>query len=250
MLYISFALGERRREICTSMNYKQTVKELPYSERPYEKCESNGVKSLSDAELLAVILRTGSQHDNSIVLAQRIINLHPIYKNLVGLNYLSKKDLMQVHGIGNVKATQLICTAEISRRIVQASRIQLLSFHSPESIANYYMEEMRYLQREQIRLLLFDTKHHLLKSLIISEGTVNASITTPREIFMEALKYEAVHIILLHNHPSGDTTPSSEDINLTKRIYDAGILIGIHLSDHIILGNQEFTSLRQCGIIN
>lgn len=226
------------------------MKEMSETERPYEKSYKYGVEVLSDAELLAVILRTGSQRANALTTAYRILDAHPIHKGIVGLNYLTTGDLEDIEGVGKIKAVQMKCLAEISRRMARATLKPFMSFHSPQSIADYFMENTRYLEKEYVYLLMFDSKHKLIKDVRISEGTVNSSMLSPREVFVQALKYEAVFIILVHNHPSGDPTPSGEDIDITYRISDAGSMIGIDLSDHIILGNNCYVSLAERGIFN
>lgn len=225
------------------------VKDLPISERPYEKCEKYGPGSLSDAELLATIIRTGSKSERVIDVANHILNYSKVYRGLIGINYLSLQELMTIRGIGRVKAVQILCIAELTKRMAKATNEDGLRLLSPESVASYYMQEMRHLSREQIILVMLDSKSKILKDMIISSGSVNASILAPREIFLNALKYGAVNIILLHNHPSGDPTPSKEDINSTRRLIDAGNLIGIKLIDHIIIGDNRFISLKEKGIL-
>ncbi len=225
-----------------------TVKELPLSERPYEKCEKYGTGALSDAELLAVILRTGTKEQRVIDLAMNILNYSSPHCGLMGLNYLTLKELMKIKGIGRVKAIELLCLAEIAKRMSKEIHYDSLKLITPKSVADYYMQDMRYLTREQVLLILMDSKNKVIKDMIISEGTVNTSIMPTREIFVEAVKYEAVNIILLHNHPSGDPTPSGEDIRVTKRIYEAGNMIGITLMDHIIIGDNRYISLKEVGV--
>jgi DNA repair protein RadC len=222
-----------------------TVKELPKSERPYEKAEEYGVEQLSDAELLAVIIRTGSQKLRSVDLAYQILNHKPQYPGLLSLYYTTKEELMKIHGIGKVKAIELLAVAELAKRLTRKQRKQSLSFRSPEMIAQYYMEQLRHQKREKLMLILLDGKNKAIKEMVISEGTVNASMASAREIFIEALRYEAVYLILLHNHPSGDPTPSRQDEAITKIIKEAGDLLGIPLLDHIILGDCCYVSLKE-----
>lgn len=226
-----------------------TVKELPATERPYEKCEMYGPQVLSDAELLAVIIRTGSKNERSIDLASKVLNFNPANPGLIGIHHMSLKDLMSIHGIGRVKAIQLLCVTELSKRMSKQTRLEGIQFVNPEVIANYYMEDLRHLQQEKVILLMLDTKSRMIKDMEMTSGTVNASLLSPREIFLHALKYEAVNIILLHNHPSGDPTPSREDIHSTKRIREAGNLVGIKLMDHIIIGDNKYISLGEEGYL-
>lgn len=226
-----------------------TVKELPATERPYEKCEKYGPQFLSDAELLAVIIRTGSKNIRSIDLASMVLKYSDVNPGLLGLNYMSLEDLMSIHGIGRVKAIQLLCLTELSKRMAKASHGDRVQFTSPEVVANYYMQDMRYLKQEKVFLLMLDTKSKIIKDMEMTSGTVNASLLSPREIFLVALRHEAVNIIILHNHPSGDPTPSREDIHSTKRLREAGNLIGIKLMDHIIIGDNRFISLGEEGYL-
>lgn len=222
------------------------MKDMPLSERPYEKCQHDGASALTDAELLAVIIKTGTKNLRSIDLAMQVIKLGQERGGLGALNYLSMKDLQKIKGIGKVKAIQILCAAELSKRIAKCTAAEKISFNKPESIALFYMEEMRYLPQEHLRLIMLDTKNRLIKEALMSKGTVNATLMHPREIFIEALKNEAVSIILIHNHPSGDPAPSREDIQMTKAMAEAGSLIGIHLLDHIIIGDNCYQSLAGC----
>lgn len=225
-----------------------TVKELPESERPYEKCERTGVASLSDAELLAVILRSGTKSQRVVELAVNILNYSTAYPGLKGLNYLTLKELTGIKGVGRVKAIELLCLTEITKRMSKQLQQDSLKLMSPQSVAEYYMQEMRHLSREIVKLLILDSKNRLIKDIIISEGTINTSLMPTREIFVNSLKYEAVNIIILHNHPSGDPTPSAEDIRTTKKLWEAGNLIGIQLMDHIIIGDNRYISLKEQGL--
>lgn len=224
-----------------------TVKELPVSERPYEKCETLGPSALSDAELLAVIIRTGTRNLTSIDLAIDILNNASIYPGLKGLNYVTMNELMNINGIGRVKSIQLLAVVELTKRMAREIHREGLRLVTPKNVANYYMQDMRHLTKENILLLMMDSKNKVIKDQVVSKGTVNATIMPIREIFVSAIKYEAVNIILLHNHPSGDPTPSPEDIHVTKKVRDAGELIGVSLVDHIIIGDNIYVSLKEKG---
>jgi DNA repair protein RadC len=232
------------------MNEKHlTLKKLPMSEQPYQKCEQYGAGALSDAELLAVMIRTGTKEQRAIDLAVNVLNYSPVNPGLTGLNYLTMKELTKIKGIGRVKAIELLCLTELTKRMAKEMHKNSLKLVTPQSVADYYMQDMRHLTREQVMLLLMDSKNKIIKDMILSEGTVNTSIVPTREIFVNALKYEAVNIILLHNHPSGDPSPSTEDICVTKRIAEAGKLIGIVLLDHIVIGDNRYISLKEQGIL-
>lgn len=232
------------------MNQKfYTMKELPESERPYEKLEKNGVENLSDAELIAVLIRNGSPHKTSVALAAEILNLHPVYKGLMGLHYLSDKELQRVDGVGKVKAAQLLCAAEISNRMTRQRKPENERFDSPGTVAGYFMEEMRTKENENTIVVFLDNRCRLIRHEVLFVGSVSASMANPREILKKALQYDASCLILLHNHPSGDPTPSSADIALSERMKAAGELIGIRFLDHIILGDCQYVSLKQRGHI-
>lgn len=226
------------------------IKDIPTDDRPYERCLREGAEGLSDAELLSIIIRTGSKESNSLELASRILALNYPKDGILGLLRLSLPELMQVKGIGRVKGIQLLCVGELSRRIWKRKSMEHpLSFRDPKSIADYYREEMRHLVQEQFRIMLFDTKQVLIRDILISKGTVNASLACPREIFVEALRHQAVSLVLVHNHPSGDPEPSPEDILLTRKVGEAGELVGIALLDHVIIGDDGYISLRERGFI-
>lgn len=232
-----------------SYRYMKTIKELTLEERPYEKCLRFGAEHLTNAELIAILLRSGTRGENSLSLANRI--LHPSFsvEGILSLHQWNLEQLMQIKGIGKVKAIQILCMAELAKRLAKATAGKELDFSSPEKIAKYYMEDMRHLQQEHMKLLLLNTKARLIGESDISRGTVNSTIISPRELFVEALHKNAVSIILLHNHPSGDPAPSREDILITRRIRESGDMIGIELMDHIVIGNNCYVSFREKGLI-
>ncbi|MEF9840790.1 MAG: DNA repair protein RadC, partial [Lachnospiraceae bacterium] len=230
-------------------NQTNTMKELPKEERPYEKCEHKGATSLTDTELLAVLLRTGSQGENVLDLARQILFPSHLKDGILNLHKWSLEQLVMMKGIGKVKAIQILCVSELAKRLSKADAYQGLNFSVPSSVAEYYMEDMRHQKQEELKLLMLNTKTRLIGESNISKGTVNASLISPRELFIEALQKNAVSIILLHNHPSGDPSPSREDILVTKRVKEAGSLIGIELLDHIIIGNNCYISFCEKGII-
>lgn len=222
-----------------------TVKELPLSERPYERCELYGPECLTDAELLAVIIRSGSKSQRAVDLATKVLEYSSIHKGLVALNHLTMKELRSIKGIGKVKSIQLICITELTKRMAKATMQRGLRLTTSDAVANYYMQDMRHLMQERILLIMLDSKSQVIKDMVISSGTVNSSILPLREICLTALKYEAVGIIIIHNHPSGDPTPSREDIKITQNLNQAVNLIGIRLMDHIIIGDNTYISLRE-----
>ena len=214
------------------MNQSNTMKEIPSVERPYEKCVEMGPESLTDIELLAVFLRTGTKGENAVELAKRI--LYDSGQNgILGIHHFSLPRLLKLKGIGKVKAIQILCLSELAKRLAKASAKEHLRFSSPTSIADYYMEDLRHESQEVMKLLMLNTKAELICERNISKGTVKA----------------AVSIVLLHNHPSGDPTPSADDRLITGRIAQAGALVGIDLLDHIIIGNHCYMSFREEGLL-
>lgn len=231
------------------MNENLTMKELHVTEKPYEKCLTHGAEVLSDTELLAVILRTGARGRSALNLSREILNTAPGEKGLLGLYQISLMDLMKIHGVGKVKAVQIKCILELSKRIAKKRVKDTLMFNDPAAIAAYYMEDMRHSDQEMMQIMMLNTKNRVLGEQTISKGTVNASLISPREIFLQALHYHAVSIVLVHNHPSGDPTPSRDDITITERIREAGEILGIELLDHIIIGDRRYVSFRESKIL-
>ncbi|MBR3601792.1 MAG: DNA repair protein RadC [Lachnospiraceae bacterium] len=219
---------------------------------PYEKFEIFGAQSLTDSELLAIIIRTGTKDANSIELGKKILNLsngRGQTNGLLSLQHLTLEELMKIKGIGKVKAIRIKCVTEFSRRIAMETFKKGIRFDKPATIADYYKEQVRHLEVEQVILVMTDGKNQFLKDCVLSIGTVNMSLISPREIFMTALKAHAVHILLVHNHPSGDPTPSRDDIEITKRIHEASQLMNIPLVDHIIIGDNTYMSLKELRYI-
>ena len=219
---------------------------------PYEKFEKFGAQSLTDAELLAIIIRTGTKEFNSVELGKKILNLGTDSgqaSGILSLQHLTLEELMKVKGIGKVKAIRIKCVTEFSRRIAMETFKKGIRFDRPATIADYYKEQVRHLEVEQVILVMTDGKNQFLKDCVLSTGTVNMSLISPREVFMTALKAQAVHILLVHNHPSGDPTPSRDDIEITKRIHEASQIMNIPLVDHIIIGDNTYMSLKELRYI-
>jgi len=227
---------------------KNGIKDLPACERPVEKFLQKGEGALSDAELLAIIIRTGTRELSALALASKIIG--DSSHGILGLNHLSLEELTSIKGIGTVKAVQLKAIGELSKRMAKSMAQQSkVTFVTPEAIASCYMEELRHLEQEQVLILYLNTKGGLIKEEFLTKGTINMSIISPREIFINAVKYKAVSVVMLHNHPSGDPTPSRHDIEATRRVKAAGELIDINLIDHIIIGDNKYISLRRDGLL-
>lgn len=213
---------------------------------PYEKYLEKGAEQLSDAELLAIILRTGTVGEDTVSIAEKVLALPTErQKGIIGLHHVSLKELMSIRGIGQVKAIKLKCIAELSSRIAQKSAKETMQLLSPASVADYYMERLRHFERERVMLLLMDGRNHLIREHVLSEGTVNASLISAREVFLTALRFGAVYIMLLHNHPGGDPSPGRQDILVTQQIKEAGELMGIPLIDHIVIGDRRYFSFKE-----
>ncbi len=232
------------------MEEKQKQNKRPRKEGPYEKYLRQGAQQLTDAELLAVILRTGTVGEDTVSIAQKVLALPgERSRGILGLHHVSVKELMGIRGIGQVKAIKLKCIAELSSRIAQEKARETLQMTSPDTVAGYYMERLRHCERERVLLLLLDGRNRLLSEHVLSEGTVNASLVSAREIFLTALRGGAVYIMLLHNHPGGDPTPGRQDILTTERIQNAAALIEIPLIDHIIIGDKNYYSFKEMGYL-
>lgn len=217
---------------------------------PYEKFMRLGSHILTEAELLAITIRTGTKDRKAVEIGQEILSLPSVKEHgLGGLYYVTIQELMEIKGIGQVKAVKLKCLAELSMRIAMATAKEGLRFLDPSSVAKYYMESLRREKKEKVLLLLLDQKERLLGEEVLSIGTVSMSLLSPREIFVTALKKEAVHIMLLHNHPSGDPTPSKQDMRVTEEIQEIGKMIDIPLIDHIILGDNRYMSFQEAGLL-
>ncbi len=219
------------------------IKELPLCERPYDKLETVGSEHLSNAELLAVIIKTGTKSFTAVELAQLVLKLSHDGR-LSTLNNLSIEQLMQIKGIGKVKAIQIKSVLELSKRIATSDGIVHHVIKSAKDVNTLLMEEMRYLKKEIFKALLLDTKNQVIKIIDVSIGSLNSSIVHPREVFCEAIKSGCNSIIFVHNHPSGDPTPSSEDIKTTQRLEECGNILGIRVLDHIIIGDGKYISFK------
>ena len=219
-------------------------------EMPYERFLSCGAGSLTNAELLGIIIRTGTKGVSAVDLAKEILRIHdPNADSLSALKQLTMEELRAIHGIGEVKAVKLLCLSEIARRIVREKIHRNAKLRSPGEIADYFMEEMRHLDTERTVVLHLGSKMEVLGEDVLTIGTVNGALISPREIFIKALERHAVQIVLIHNHPSGDPTPSSCDIESTKEIRRVGEMLGIRLTDHIVIGDLSYCSFKEIGLL-
>ena len=229
------------------------IREMPEGDRPRERLKERGAAVLTDAELIAILLRTGVKGQSAVQVAQELL------KKFRTLDELARAPiesiLEEIKGIGETKAIQLKAAFELARRLSSGSRDKQTSISSPEDAAAVLREDMRTLDREEFWVLLLNTKNGLIKKCPTSRGSLNASIVEPREVFKDAIAASAASMILVHNHPSGDPTPSAEDVTVTKRLVKAGELLNISVLDHIILGHRtagrdhDFASLKELGLM-
>ncbi len=222
------------------------IQDLDQNERPRERLAEYGPAALSEAELLAIILRVGVPGESAVMVGQRLLKS---FGGLIGLHRASYEEVCQQHGLGKAKAAQIKAAIEIGNRLVKQgiAEEQKTAFHSPEEVAKYVQYEMTALDQEQLRVILLDTRNRLLKVVNLYTGSLNSSSIRIGELFKEAIRQNAASIILVHNHPSGDPSPSPEDINMTRAAVQAGKLLDIEVLDHIVIGRGEgrFVSLKK-----
>ena len=222
-----------------------TIKDLPAQERPRERLARSGEGALSTTELLAIILRTGVGGESSLAMARRLLST---YDGLPGLARASFSELRAERGLGNAKTAQLKAALELGRRMLLATPEERFIIRSPSDVAQLLMAEMAHLEQEHFRVLYLDTRNRLLGSETVYIGSLNASHIRVAEIFRDAVKRNCAAVIVAHNHPSGDPSPSHEDVAVTRQLVAAGDLLGIDLLDHLVIGQQRFVSLRERGL--
>lgn len=220
------------------------MKELPELERPYEKLELYGEKILSNAELLAIIIKTGTKDETAIELAQKILKLNDTNtEDLSYLKELSIEELMQIKGIGKVKAIQLKAVTEIAIRMFKTSNYKAVTIKQPYDLAKILMSELKFEKSEKVKLIILNNKNEIQKIKEIATGGSNFANVSIKDILSEPIKMKAPKIILVHNHPSGDSTPSNQDRVFTEQLYEISELMGIQLVDHLVIGNMNYTSI-------
>lgn len=224
------------------------IKLLPENERPVEKACILGVDKLSNSELLAMIIHTGTKNNSAIRLAENVLALYP--EGLSQLGECSLEDLMEVDGIGTKKACTILAAIELGKRISACPATDKFSIESSTDVAGMFMEELRHLKKEHFRCVLVNAKGDVITVDEVSVGELSSTVVHPREVFTQAIRKSAAAVIFVHNHPSGDPNPSQEDIETTKRLMDSGELLGIRVLDHIIIGDGKFSSMREMGFIN
>lgn len=223
------------------------MKELPLSERPYEKLEMYGSQTLSNSELLAIIIKSGTKEETSVGLAQKILALknNTQKDDLRFLQELSIEEFMKIKGIGKVKAIQLKAVCELAKRMSRPINTLKTKIKTTQDVADLLMSELRYEKREIAKVIILNSQNIILKIIDISFGGTSYAILEPKEVLLEAIKMQAPKIILVHNHPSGDPKPSKQDYRATDRIYEAAQVMGIELLDHVVIGDGRFESLFQ-----
>ena len=220
------------------------MKELPISERPYEKLEMYGAEFLSNAELIAIIIKSGTRDETSVDIARRILALDKDGENnLRFLQNMSMEDFISIKGIGRVKAIQLKAICELTKRISRPINSNQIQINSPKDVANLLTDEMRYEKKEIVKAIVLNSKNIIVKIADICLGGTNSAILKPKDVLQEAIKLGAPKIILVHNHPSGDPTPSKSDYEFTERLVQASNIMGVELLDHVVIGDYGFKSI-------
>lgn len=226
--------------------YHSKIPDWPKEERPREKLMQHGAAALSEAELLAIMIRTGAGAITAVDLAKTLLKE---FRSLNGLASRSFQELRRYKGLGDVKSITLVAAFELGRRAAVAGGVEKFLITSPEDVAKRFQSTHRDLHYEVFKILLLDSANHFLRDVTITKGILNSSLIHPREVFREAIMEPAASVILLHNHPSGNAEPSSEDIQITRQIVEAGKIIGIPVHDHIIIAGDKFTSFAERGLI-
>lgn len=223
---------------------KMMIRDVHIADRPRERLIRQGAASLSNQELIAILLRTGTKEVSVLTLANRILMSFDKIQELQGATL---EECMQVKGVGQAKAVQLLAAVELGKRVHRKDSTERYVIRSPEDAANYLMTDMTFLKQEHFVALFLNVKNEIIHKETIFIGSLNASIVHPRELFREAVKRSAASIICAHNHPSGNPAPSPEDIEVTKRLVAAGDMMGIDVLDHLVIGNHQFISLKEKG---
>ncbi len=237
---------ENKPEYSTNPAPFRAIRDWRQDDRPRERCIKHGASSLSDAELLAILISSGTKGFSALDASKALLGQH---QSLSGLSVCDISQFTQMKGLGPAKAVTLIAAFEIGKRISSAAMPKLKTIKGPEDVARHYIPRLAGLKKEIFITLLLDSSNKIFRDVIISEGSLNASIVHPREVFKIAISESAASIILLHNHPSGNPEPSKEDIEITLQLVDAGKLLDINVFDHIIIAGKEYTSLANKGII-
>ena len=245
LLKDSYVIHEEREELGKKTQYATMIRDLPQGERPRERLKDYGPSSLSNAELIAILLRVGSEGESVVNLASRVISE---FKGLRGLARATYGELCAMHGISDAKACQLLAALELGRRLMSLHPEDRPVIGAPRDVYNLLGPEMAFLDQEHLRVLLLNTKNEVLSSQDVYKGNVNSSMIRVAEVLRPAIRDNCPSIIIVHNHPSGDPTPSPEDILVTRQVREGGEMMDIELLDHIIIGGQGFVSLKDKGL--
>jgi len=224
-----------------------TIKEFPFMERPYEKLGFYGAESLTDSELLAIIIKTGTKDKTSVEVAREVMISSDGFGGLGNISQLSSEELTKISGVGKVKAIQIKAVAEIAKRISAGASLSIekLIIRNSEDVISILMPQMQEYCKEVVKVVFLNTKNRIIRISDVSVGSLSVSIVHPREIFREAVKCSAAAMIVCHNHPSGDPTPSREDIKTTRRLIEAGTIVGIQVLDHLVFGKGKCVSIMK-----
>lgn len=224
------------------------VRDLPKEVRPREKLLQCGASALSDTELLAILLRTGTTSKSVLHLAEDVLAQYKD-KGLAAVIHMSPQEIASIHGVGLAKAATVVAAVELGRRLSERAAQTIEKVEGPEDVARYVIPSLRFEQKEHFLAMFLDIRNRILALSTISVGSLTASIAHPREVFREAIRYSAAGVILVHNHPSGDPAPSREDIQLTKQMMKAGEIMGIPVLDHVVVAGENFLSLKEANCL-
>ncbi|MDA0987587.1 MAG: DNA repair protein RadC [Chloroflexi bacterium] len=220
------------------------IRDLPAAERPRERLRNYGPSYLSNAELLAIILRTGTSSESVLSLSARLLSQ---FGGLAGLAKASYDELQRIHGFGEAKTSQLKAAFELGRRLLSLQENERVTIHSPQDVANLLQGEMAFLDQEHLRVVLLNTRNQVLAIPEVYRGNVNSAVVRAGEVFRDAVRSNAPAVIVVHNHPSGDPTPSEEDVRVTEQLVEAGRLLDIEVLDHLVVAQNGFISLKEKG---
>lgn len=223
------------------------IKELPLEERPREKMMAAGAETLSNSELLAILLRTGTREKSAVRLAEEILSMER--KGILFLTECVPEDLASIKGIGTAKACQILAAIQLGKRIATKPREKKHQVNNPDTIAELFMEELRYYKKEVFHVLMLNTKGEVLGVDKTFVGDLCSTVIHPREVFLPAIRKSAAAVAFVHNHPSGDPTPSKDDIDTTKKLVEAGRILGIQVWDHLVIGDGKYISFREKQLI-
>ena len=221
----------------------KTIKEIPLNDRPREKMAANGAAVLTDAELIAILLRTGTAEKSAIDIASEMTADGGLYKRLAGITRLN--ELTNIKGLGQAKAATVLAALDIGRRIASAKPIEKIHLSCPQDVADFLMPRLRYAAKEQFVVILLNNKNKVIGTEVVSEGSLSSSVVHPREVYAPAILHHAAAIMVAHNHPSGDPKPSIEDEEVTRQLLRSGKVLGIPMIDHVIIGDGNYYSFLE-----